>query len=63
MENYLTDILGNKVRMNKLPPLDPLQTVEAYVAPSAEEMEQADTDDSSCNKDQCKPPPSDEEKS
>jgi hypothetical protein len=34
-ENYLTDILGNKVRMNKLPPLDPLKEVQAYVHPEA----------------------------
>lgn len=30
VENYLNDILGNKVRMNKLPPWDPLKTVAAY---------------------------------
>ena len=27
VEQYLTNILNNKVRMNKLPPLDPLKTV------------------------------------
>lgn len=36
VENYLNDILSNKVRMNKLPPWDPLKTVEAYSTPSTE---------------------------
>jgi hypothetical protein len=27
-EGYLSDILNNKVRMNKLPPLDPLKAVK-----------------------------------
>lgn len=34
VESLLNDIISNKVRMNKLPPLDPLKTVEAYSAPS-----------------------------
>lgn len=34
VESLLNDIISNKVRMNKLPPLDPLKTVEAYSTPS-----------------------------
>lgn len=30
VESYLTDILSNKVRMNKLPPFEDLETVPAY---------------------------------
>lgn len=58
LENYLTDILANKVRMNKLPPLDSLKTVDPYVPPDAEEQAQAGGDDSSCNQHQCAPPKS-----
>ena len=39
LENYLTDILANKVRMNKLLPFDNLKQVDAYVPPSVEEQE------------------------
>ena len=36
IENYLTDILANKGRMNKLPSFETLEAVSAYVAPEAE---------------------------
>ena len=44
LENYLTDILANKVRMNKLLPFDNLKQVDAYVPPSVEEQEAGSSD-------------------
>jgi len=28
VENYLSEILANKIRLNKLPPLEPLKTIK-----------------------------------
>lgn len=58
IELYLNDILGNKARMNKLPPLDPLKKVDAYVMP--ESIEQGD-DEGSCGPDSCTAPHNDDE--
>ena len=43
VESYLTDILSNKVRMNKLPPFEALETVPAYGA----------SEEEGCNRSKC----------
>jgi hypothetical protein len=51
LENYLSEILNNKVRMNKLPPLDSLQTI------TPEPEKPAGDHAEGCGEDLCTAPP------
>lgn len=54
LENFLNDILGNKARFNKLPPLEKLKTIKVEKESKFEEPGHE-----GCGEDLCTAPPTD----
>ena len=50
----MTDILGNKVRMNKLPPLSPLSEVDPYISPEVKNDSDGPGGKGSCSQESSK---------